>query len=181
MATETAVNTTWAIDPSHSEVNFKVKHLVISTVTGAFHTFEGTVHTESEDFDGATASFSIDVDSVSTNSADRDGHLKSGDFFDAENHPKIVFENGKLSKSGDDYTLAGDLTIRGVTKPVTLDVEFGGIAKDPWGNTKAGFEITGKIARKDWGLNWNTPLEAGGMLVGEEVKLSLNVQLGQQG
>lgn len=172
--------TTWAIDPSHSEVTFKVKHLVISTVTGAFNTFEGSVTTQNDDFDGAQASFSLDVNSINTNSTDRDGHLKSGDFFDAEQYPKLTFSNGVLSKNGDSYTLQGDLTIRDITKPITLDVELGGIAKDPWGNTKAGFEITGKIARKEWGLNWNAPLETGGVLVGEEVKLALNIQLAQQ-
>jgi len=172
---------TWAIDPSHSEVTFKVKHLVISTVTGNFHKFEGAVEAVGEDFNGASASFSLDVDSVNTNSADRDGHLKSGDFFDAEQFPKITFANGKITNSSGEYSLTGDLTIRDVTKSVTLDVDFGGVAKDPWGNTKAGFEITGKIPRKEFGLNWNAPLETGGVLVGEDVRLVLNIQLAQQG
>lgn len=179
---ETAVNTAtkWGIDPSHSEVTFKVKHLVISTVTGYFTEYEGSLESTSSDFDGAKVDFSLDVASVDTNSADRDAHLKSGDFFDAENHPKLTFTNGVLTKKGDDYELTGDLTIRETTKTITLAVEYGGTAKDPWGNTKAGFEISGKISRKDFGLTWNAALESGGVLVGEDVKLALNIQLLKQ-
>jgi polyisoprenoid-binding protein YceI len=175
-ATENLATTTWGIDPTHTEVQFKVKHLVISTVTGFFKKFEGTLETEADDFDGAQVNFSLDASSIDTNQADRDAHLKSADFFAADQYPNLKFE-GVLSKQGDAYSLEGDMTIRETTKSITLDVDFGGIMVDPWGNTKAGFEITGKINRKDFGLNWNTITEAGGMLVGEEVKIHINAQL----
>ena len=175
-ATENAVATTWGIDPTHTEVQFKVKHLVISTVTGFFKKFEGSVVSEAEDFDGAKVSFSIDAASIDTNQADRDAHLKSADFFAADEYPTLNFE-GVLNKKGEEYELTGDMTIRDTTKQIVLDVEFGGIMVDPWGNTKAGFEINGKINRKEFGLNWNTITEAGGMLVGEEVKLHINAQV----
>jgi polyisoprenoid-binding protein YceI len=168
--------TKWNIDTTHSEVQFKVKHLVISTVTGSFKKFSGEVSSESEDFNNATVTLNIEVDSIDTNQADRDGHLKSDDFFAAAQHPTISFA-GKVVKSGGDYKLNGDLTIRGVKKSVSLDVEFGGVAKDPWGNTKAGFELNGKVNRKDFGLTWNALTEAGGMVVGEDVKLHMNVEL----
>jgi len=170
--------TKWSIDPTHSEVQFKVKHLVISTVTGSFKKFAGEVTTEGDDFNNANVTFSVDVDSIDTNQADRDGHLKSDDFFAAAQHPQITFTNGVLKKvSGESYKLAGTFTIRGVAKPLELDVEFGGVTKDPWGNTKAGFEINGKINRKDYGLNWSAVTEAGGLVVADDVKLHLNVEL----
>jgi polyisoprenoid-binding protein YceI len=175
-ATENLTTTTWGIDPTHTEVQFKVKHLVISTVTGFFKKFEGTLEAEADDFDGARVNFSLDADSIDTNQADRDAHLKSADFFAADQYPNLKFE-GSLNKKGDAYSLVGDMTIRDTTKSITLDVDFGGIMVDPWGNTKAGFEINGKINRKDFGLNWNTITEAGGMLVGEEVKIHINSQL----
>lgn len=174
---ETAVKTTWAIDPTHSEVQFKVKHLVISTVTGTFKKFEGNLESDSDDFDGASASFSLDVNSIDTNVADRDAHLKSDDFFAADKFPQITFNNGLLNKTGDAYQLTGDLTIRDVTKKITLDVEFGGVMVDPYGQTKAGFEITGKINRKEFGLAWSAVTEAGGIVVADEIKLHLNVQV----
>lgn len=175
---ETLVAPTWAIDPSHTEVKFKVKHLVISTVTGTFKLFDGAVNTQTENFDGASVRFSIDVNSLDTNSADRDNHLRSADFFDVANYPSISFENGVLRQiSGSDYKLTGDLAIRGVTQPVELDVEYNGTVKDPWGNAKAGFEINGKVNRKDFNLTWNVITEAGGMLVGEDVKLEISAQL----
>lgn len=174
---ETVVKTTWAIDPTHSEVQFKVKHLVISTVTGQFNKFEGSIETDSEDFDGASASFSLDVNSIDTNVADRDAHLKSDDFFAADKYPQITFANGTLIKEGGEYKLTGDLTIRDVTKNITLDAELGGVMVDPYGQTKAGFEITGKINRKEFGLTWNGVTEAGGVVVSDEVKLQLSVQV----
>lgn len=170
------LTTTWGIDPTHTEVQFKVKHLVISTVTGFFKKFEGALETGSDDFDGAKVNFSLDANSIDTNQADRDAHLKSADFFAADQYPHLKFE-GVLNKRGEDYSLVGDMTVRDITKSITLDVDFGGIMVDPWGNTKAGFEINGKINRKDFGLNWNTITEAGGMLVGEEVKIHINTQL----
>jgi len=175
--TDTLTQTKWTIDTAHSEVQFKVKHLVISTVTGTFKSFKGNVSTESEDFDNAKVEFSIDADSIDTNNTDRDNHLKSADFFEVATYPTLTFANGLLTKSGENYTLSGELTIRDVTKKVELGVEYGGTAKDPWGNTKAGFEVTGKINRKEFGLTWNAATEAGGVLVGEDIKLHINIQL----
>ncbi|MDX2248405.1 MAG: YceI family protein [Bacteroidia bacterium] len=170
--------TAWAIDPAHTEVTFKVKHLVITTVTGTFSKFEGEVYADQDDFSDAEISFKIDVNSISTNNADRDGHLKSDDFFSAEKYSHLVFSNGKLSKNASgDYKLTGDLTIRDITKKVTLDVDYNGTVKDPWGNSKAGFEITGNINRKEFNLTWNAVTESGGLLVGEDVKLMISVQL----
>ncbi|UZD22177.1 YceI family protein [Algoriphagus halophytocola] len=171
--------TKWTIDPTHSEVAFKVKHLVISTVTGYFKKFEGSAESESEDFDGASVSFTADIDSIDTNQSDRDNHLKSSDFFDAENHPKLKFE-GKIANDGGDYKLVGDLTMRGTAKQVELDVDFGGVAGDPYGQTKAGFEIEGKINRKDFGLSWSAVTEAGSVVVSDQVRLLLSVQLVKQ-
>jgi len=177
----TQEKTKWAIDPSHSKIGFKVKHLMISNVLGNFKTFEGLVTTTGNDFSTAEISFSLNSTSIDTEIADRDTHLKSADFFDVENHPKITFEGKGLKDLGDDlYDLTGNLTIKGITHPITLAVEYGGIMNDPWGNVKAGFSITGKIKRKDWGLNWNAALEAGGVLVGEEVKLNCDIELVKQ-
>jgi polyisoprenoid-binding protein YceI len=171
-------NHQWTIDPAHTEIHFKVKHLVIATVTGSFEKFEGVVESASEDFKGALIKFSADVDSVNTKAPDRDAHLKSADFFDAANFPKITFISKEFRKTSEsDFLLLGDIAIRGVTKEISLDVEFNGIVKDPWGNTKAGFELTGKINRKDFGLNWNVVTEAGGFLVGDDVKLQISVEL----
>ncbi|QKJ30861.1 YceI family protein [Mucilaginibacter mali] len=175
-----ATLTKWVLDPMHSEVQFKVKHLVISTVTGSFKTFEGEFETENEDFTGANISFSLDVDSVDTNQEQRDGHIKGAEFFDAEKYPKITFKSTSFTKDGDDYKLVGDLTIKDVTKSVKLNVEHGGTAGDFYGNTKAGFEITGKINRKDFGLTWDGVTEAGSIVVGEEIKLIINVQFAKQ-
>lgn len=173
----TLTATKWAIDPTHTEVQFKVKHLVIATVTGFFKKFSGTVESESADFNGASVAFNLDVNSIDTNQTDRDAHLKSADFFAADQHPTINFKGNLKKVSGVDYKLEGDLTLRGTTKRVVLDVEFGGTMVDPWGNTKAGFEINGKINRKDFGLNWNALTEAGGMVVSEDVKLHINAEL----
>lgn len=175
-----ATNQVWAIDPMHSEIQFKVKHLVISTVTGQFNTFSGQVTADGEDFDGAEVSFEADIDSIDTNNEQRDQHLKSADFFDAANHPKMTYK-GKLEKNGEDsYLLNGEMNIRGHAKPVALEVSFGGQMVDPYGNEKAGFEISGKINRKEFGLAWSAVTEAGGVVVADEVKLLLNVQLGKQ-
>lgn len=173
--------TTWVLDPMHSEVQFKVKHLVISTVTGSFRKFEGRVVTENEDFQDSEIDFSLDVDSIDTTQESRDQHLKSAEFFDAATYPKITFKSTSLTKaSGSDYKLDGNLTIRDVTKPVILDVEFGGSAADFYGQTKAGFEINGKINRKDFGLTWEGITEAGSIVVGEEIKLIINAQFTKQ-
>ena len=178
---ETQTSTKWSIDPMHSEVQFKVKHLVISTVSGFFKSFEGSVETENEDFQGAKIDFSIDINSIDTNQTQRDEHLKSADFFDAAAYPHIKFHSSSFTKTGDDeYELKGELTIKSVTKPVTLNVEFGGSTADFYGNTKAGFEITGKINRKDFGLTWDGVTEAGSVVVGEDIKLTINAQLTKQ-
>lgn len=173
--------TTWVIDPTHTEIAFKVKHLMISNVKGSFGEFSGQVVTEGDDFSTADINFQINPASISTGVADRDGHLKSPDFFDVENFKEITFTSGKLSKTGDDeFALSGNLTIKGVSQPVNLDVEFGGLMTDPWGNEKAGFTLSGKISRKDFGLTWNAALEAGGVLVGEEIRISCDVELAKQ-
>ncbi len=167
--------TTWALDPAHSEIQFKVKHMMISTVTGKFDSFNVEVAAEGDDFNDADISFSAETASVNTGSEQRDGHLRSGDFFDAEAHPALKFKGTSYDAASGE--LKGDLTIKDITKPVTLEAEFGGIGKDPWGNTKAGFTLSGKINRKDWELNWNAALEAGGVLVSEDVKLLGEIQL----
>ncbi len=178
-ATETA--TKWVIDPMHSEIQFKVKHLVISTVTGSFKSFEGTAETSSDNFEGAKVSIIINTDSVDTNQGQRDEHLKSADFFDAATFPQITFNSTSFKKTGDDqYQLGGDLTIKGVTKQVTLDAEYGGSNDDFYGNTKAGFEVTGKISRKEFGLTWGGITEAGAVVVGDDIKLFINVQFAKQ-
>lgn len=170
--------TKWAIDPTHSEIGFKVKHMMFTNVSGKFGTYDATITTEDENFENAKIDFSADINSVNTHNADRDTHLKSADFFDADNHPKLSFKASSFSKIDDhNYTLAGDLSLRGVTKPVQFPVEFSGLMKDPWGNTKAGLNISGKINRKDWGLNWNAALETGGLLVSDEVRLQIELQL----
>ncbi|KIC90429.1 YceI family protein [Flavihumibacter sp. ZG627] len=172
---------TWKIDNNHSEIAFKVKHLVISTVTGKFTSFEGTIESESDDFKDAKIDFTADIDSITTGNDQRDGHLKSADFFDAGSHPKLEFHSTSFTnKSGNDYQLTGDLTLRGTTKHVTLAVEFGGIQNDFYGNTVAGFELTGKINRQDYGLAWSAVTEAGGIVVADEVKLLINVEVIKQ-
>lgn len=177
MSTATLTATKWGIDPTHTEVQFKVKHLVISTVTGFFKKFSGNVESTSDDFDGAKTTFSLDVNSIDTNQADRDGHLKSADFFAADQYPTLDFAGALKKVSGNTYKLEGNLTIRGTSKAVAFDAEFGGIMVDPWGNTKAGFEINGKINRKDYGLNWSAVTEAGGLVVSDDVKIHINVEL----
>jgi len=171
--------TKWIIDPTHSEVAFKVKHLVISTVTGYFPKFEGAAESASEDFNGASVTFSLDVNSIDTNQSDRDQHLKSADFFDTASFPSIAFA-GKLVNQGGEYQLQGDLTLKGITQQVTLDVTYGGTVADPYGQTKAGFEIEGKLNRKDFGLTWTAITEAGSVVVSDQVRLQLSVQLVKQ-
>ncbi len=168
----------WNLDPSHSEVTFKVKHMMITNVSGSFNEFSVDASTEGEDFSKAEISFTAKAASVNTNSEQRDGHLRYPEFFDTEKFPEIKFKGTKYEKvDGDNYKLQGDLTIKDVTKSVGLAVEYGGIQKDPWGNMKAGFTITGKINRKDFGLNWNAALEAGGVMVSEEVRIYCEIQL----
>ena len=170
----------WALDPTHSELQFKVKHLMITTVTGSIKTLSATLESESDDFQNAKVDFEGAIDSIDTGNTDRDNHLKSADFFDAEKFPAITFSSTAFTGSGEDYKLTGDLTVKGITKPVTLNVEFGGIATDPWGNTKAGFTINGKINRNDFGLTWNAVLETGGVMVSEEVRILGELQFVKQ-
>ncbi len=173
--------TKWVLDPTHSEIIFKVKHLMITNVKGEFRSFTAHVNSQGIDFSKATVNATIDATSVFTNNDDRDAHLRSADFFDAENYKTLTFDGASFTKLDDDnYQLKGNLTIKGITKEIALEVEFGGINKDPWGNEKAGFSLTGKINRKDWGLNWNAALEAGGVLVSDDVKINAEIQLVKQ-
>ncbi|MEO9070953.1 MAG: YceI family protein [Ginsengibacter sp.] len=173
--------TKWSLDPTHSEVTFKIKHLMISTVTGHFKKFSLEGETETSDFNTANKiEFTADVDSIDTNNEQRDAHLKSADFFNIEKNPQIHFTGKKYEIDGDEGTLSGDLTIAGITKSITLNLEFGGIVVDPYGQTKAGFTVTGKINRKDFGITYNSALEAGGVLLGDEIKINAEIQLVKQ-
>ena len=170
-------NQTWALDPTHSELQFKIKHLMISTVTGQFNDFKASVETTGDNFVNAKVHFEATVDSISTNNEQRDAHLKNGDFFDADKYPVIIFESEKMEKTGEDeYKLHGALTMRGVSKKIIVNAEFGGITKDPWGNTRTGFSVTGKINRNDFGMSFGAVSETGGLLLGDEVKINANVQ-----
>lgn len=172
----------WILDKTHTQIQFRIKHLMITTVAGGFSNFDAVVETEDDDFMTAKISFTADMDSVSTGNTDRDTHIKSPDFFDVINFPKMKFvatKFEKLDKKGS-YRMYGDLTIRSVTKNIGLDVEFAGIVKDPWGNNKAGFVISGKLDRRDFGLRWNVITEAGIILVGEEARIACEVQLSEQ-
>lgn len=178
-ATATKQTTKWVIDPTHSELTFKVRHMMITNVKGAFKDF--SVAVDGEDIFNSRVEVKIDPSSITTNNADRDNHLKSADFFDAETYKEITFKSTSITpKSDGDYEVKGLLTIKGVRKEITLDVEFGGINKDPWGNEKAGLSVNGKINRQDWGLNWNAALETGGVLVSDEVKISGEIQFIKQ-
>jgi polyisoprenoid-binding protein YceI len=170
--------TKWVLDPTHSEVEFKIKHMMISTVTGNFKKFDATVETEGEDFTTAKVTFTVDVDSIDTKNEQRDGHLKSVDFFDAANFPQFKFVATKYENvdNAGSYEVYGDLTIRGITRNEKFDAEFGGVIKDPWGNTRAGLTITGKINRKDFGLTWSGATETGSLIVSEEVKIHVALE-----
>src|SRR5665647_1835739 len=173
--------TKWALDPTHSEIAFKVKHLMISTVTGHFNKFNLSAETETNDFSKVKKiEFSADIDSIDTNNEQRDGHLKSSDFFNAELYPQIKFSGKNYEGNGDDAKLQGDLTIGAITKPLTLNVEFGGIVVDPYGQTKAGFTVTGKINRKDFGITWGSVTETGNVLLGDDIKINAEIQLVKQ-
>ncbi|RZK50827.1 MAG: polyisoprenoid-binding protein [Pedobacter sp.] len=174
------MSTQWNLDPTHSELQFKVKHLMISTVTGNLKDFSATLESNDDTFEQAKISFNGNINSIDTGNQDRDNHLKSADFFDAEKYPTMTFVSNSMEKDNDDYIIHGDLTIRDTTKPVKLKAEFGGIATDPWGNTKAGFTINGKINRTDYGLTWNAALETGGVMVSEEVKIQGELQFAKQ-
>lgn len=174
----TNAQTTWSFDKAHTEVKFEVTHLVITTVTGFFKDFDGSVVTKGDSFEDADVNFTIKTESIFTDNKKRDEHLQSADFFDAAKYPEIKFVGKSFKKvSGNKYKLVGDLTIKDITKEITLDVTHNGTIKDPWGNTKAGFKITGSINRFDYGLKWNVLIETGGAVVGENVDLIINVEL----
>ena len=167
--------TKWVLDPTHSEITFKVRHMMISNVKGEFRNFTSEIEAEDDTFNNAKTSTVIATESIWTNNEDRDNHLKSADFFNVESNPQITFEASSLNN-----TISGSLTLNGVTKPIELDVDFGGINVDPWGNTKAGFSFEGKINRKDFGLGWNAALETGGVMVSDEVKIAGELQYVKQ-
>jgi polyisoprenoid-binding protein YceI len=175
--TAAAVATTWKIDPSHSHAEFAVRHLMISTVKGRFAEVSGTLTGDEDDLERASIELTIPVAGIDTREDQRDAHLRSADFFDADRHPAITFRSSNIARSGRDFTVTGDLTIRGVTRPVTLLVERGGRVRDPWGNERLGFSATTRLNRKDFGLHWNQALETGGVLVGDEVKVTVELEL----
>ena len=171
----------WVIDPTHSEIGFKIKHLMITNVSGKFEGFEAEVQTEGEDFATAQIEAKVNTASINTNNLQRDEHLRNSDFFEVEKYPEILFTSTQIEKiDNDNFVLHGNLTLKGITKPVKLNVEYSGVTKDPWGGQRAGFMITGKINRGDFGLNFNAALETGGLVLSEEVKINSEVQLVKQ-
>ena len=179
--TDVAQSVKWILDAAHSEIQFKVKHLMISTVTGSFNKFSGTAETDDEAFETAKINFKADIDSISTNNEQRDAHLKNNDFFDAAKHPELNFESNKVEKLNDEeYKLYGVLTMKGISRNISLKVEIGGITKDPWGNRRAGFSVTGKINRQDFGVSFGAVTETGGLLLDNEIKILANVQFVKQ-
>jgi polyisoprenoid-binding protein YceI len=173
--------TKWALDGTHSEIGFKIKHLMISNVSGNFNKFDAEIKTKGDDFTTASITAKIDVASINTNNEQRDAHLRTADFFEAEKHPQIIFTSTKIERADEEsFNIFGELTIKDTTKPIKLLAEYSGIAKDPWGNIKAGFTINGKINRKDFGISYNAALETGGVMLGEELKLNGEIQLIKQ-
>jgi polyisoprenoid-binding protein YceI len=179
-----AAKTTWQIDPTHSTIEFAVKHMMFTTVRGRFKEFRGTIRADEQNPDQSVVEVEIAAASLDTGTADRDAHLRSADFLDVENHPTITFRSkrveGAHKQEGDQFRLTGDLTIRGTTLEVTLDCVFEGIGKDPWGGTRAGSRATGRLDRREWGLKWNQALETGGILVANEVRIEIDVQAVKQ-
>jgi polyisoprenoid-binding protein YceI len=169
--------TKWTVDASHTSVGFSVKHMMVSKVRGRFTGVEGTIEGNPEDLTGANINFTIDATTIHTNSDDRDNHLRSADFFDTETFPKITFVSTNIVKKGDnEYDVTGDMTVKDVTKKITFEAEYEGTGKNPWGVDVAAFEVEGKISRKDFGLTWNQALEAGGVLVGDDIKITIDLQ-----
>ncbi|MGG1312234.1 MULTISPECIES: YceI family protein [Cohnella] len=167
----------WLVDVAHSEIGFSVKHLMIAKVKGVFHQFEASIEADPTDLTTADIEFAIDLASVDTRNSDRDNHLKSADFFDVENHPKLLFKATKIVRTGEDeYEITGDVTLRGVTRSETFKATFEGAGKDPWGNEKVGFSASGSLKRSDYGLTYNAVLETGGVLIGDEVKVSIEIE-----
>ena len=173
---------TWTIDPAHSIAEFSVRHMMIATVKGRFKKMEGKIVGSLDDPEHASVEIAIDVNSIDTGEPQRDAHLRSADFFDAEHHPTLTFKSRRIERTGDgSYRVLGDLTMRGVTREVPVDVTFEGQVKDPWGNQRAAFSAETKVNRKEWGLNWNALLEAGGVVVGDEVKIAVHIEAIRQG
>lgn len=179
--TATLTKTKWAIDKTHTQIQFKVKHLMVSSVTGKFTKFDGEIESYEDDLETTNVLFTVDADSITTGSEERDAHLRSPDFFDVEKYPKLIFKSTAMRKIDEEYyELYGNLTIKNITKQITLDVEYGGTVKDPYGKQVSGFTITGKIHRKDWDLKWNMPLETGGVLVNDDVKIMCEIELAKE-
>lgn len=172
--------TTWKIDNMHSEVGFKVRHMMISNVSGSFASFDANIESTDEQLSNASLNFSAEIDSIQTGVADRDGHLKSADFFDAASHPILSFSSSEVVQNGNEWKINGTMTIKGISHPVTLNAEFAGIAVDPYGQTKAGLSISGKIKRSDFGLTWSAVTEAGNIVVGDEITLLSEAQFVKQ-
>lgn len=173
--------TKWVLDPTHSELGFKIKHLMITNISGSFKNFQAEVETKDIDFSTAQIILTAEMESISTNNEQRDAHLRNADFFEVEKYPKLKFRSTKIEKTDSDtFALYGELTLKGITKPVKLHVEYNGVAKDPWGGERAGFVIAGKINRSDWGVNFSGVLETGGVMLGEEVRISSEIQLVKQ-
>jgi len=178
IAIVSAQSTVWSFDQSHSNVRFSLSHMVISEVEGNFAKYEGSVSTTKDDFSDASVNFKIDVNSINTNDEKRDAHLKNEDFFNTPKYPSIEFNSKSMKKVGDNkYKLTGDFTMMGVTKEVTFDLKYNGTIDDPWGNTKAGFKVSGNIDRTDWGLKYNSTMDTGGLMIGEEVEIVCNFEL----
>ncbi len=175
-ATQSATATTWKIDPTHTHVEFAVRHMMITTVKGRFSGVTGEIHLDETNFSNSKVDIDIDVATIDTREPQRDTHLRSADFFDVEKFPKITFRSTRVENTLESFKLHGDLTIHGVTTPVTLDVTHEGRGRDPWGGERIGFAATGKIKRSDFGLTWNAALETGGFLVGDDVKITLDVE-----
>ena len=173
--------TKWVLDPTHSELSFKIRHLMITNVSGGFTRFSAEAESEGEDFSTARIQAKVDMTSINTNNLQRDEHLRNSDFFEVETHPEMTFESTAVKKLDDEtYTVLGNLTLKGITRPVTLQVEYSGVTKDPWGGERAGFTVTGKINRTEWGVNFNAILETGGVALSEEVKIHGELQLVKQ-
>lgn len=173
--------TKWIVDPTHSELGFKIKHLMISHVSGTFRTFTAEAETIDEDFTTAKITLVADLASISTNNEQRDAHLRTSDFFEAEKFPQLTFRSTRIARLDDErFEMHGDLTLKGITRPVTLNVEYSGVTRDPWGGERAGFVVTGKIKRTDWGVNFNAVLETGGIALSEDVRIASEIQLVKQ-
>jgi polyisoprenoid-binding protein YceI len=174
-------NSKWAVDPAHSSIDFTIRHMMISKVKGSFGSFDAQIDADPQDLTTANVQFSIDLSSIDTKNTDRDNHLRTADFFDVEKYPKLTFESTSITKKGEgEYSVTGNVNLHGVTRPETFDVSFEGAGKDPWGNEKVGFSGTGTLKRSDYGLTYNAALETGGVLLGDDVKVSLEIQASKQ-